>query len=509
MTNFSGGVRKVDATLAAASRHAQAPGGHASGTRGKREELADALNMIYDRRTGLLRRRNPHQIVTSLAAGKVTSLMPGNGFPAGSARQILLSDGANMWRTNGGAPGVAILTGLTVDSLWHGAMFPQSGGQGPMYMLNGIEARYWTGAAGAAWTATAGTLPLGKYIVAAGNRLWVLGMTTFAAASDPKSAIAWSEIGDARNWPAANLAMLDPFDGGELTGAGRVGPYLLVFKRNKTWLIYDLDTGANRQLSSGIGCVSHRSIVETPQGTFFISERGPAMCDGSTIRLIEDKLNLMPLIDFTDTQQNITRQVHAVYLNDDIYLNIGQYKASAPSHDEYPLSQYDVLNDAWWPHSKPQAAMCVWDGDSHFEAFGVDHAGNPGTTARTLISLFGPTVGSEHGTDWDGSELTAMFRPRDSDFGSDERKRLRSVSVEANACFDAFVYADGAPYLVPNRHDLTSATDVQRAVIPRPSTMPRMRRAGAMFSGGNFASAVTPGPFEWSSITLHADPTSG
>jgi hypothetical protein len=386
-------------------------------------------------------------------------------------------------------------------------MFPQSGGQGPMWMLNGIEARYWTGTAGGAWTAATGTLPLGKYMVAHGTRLWVLGLTTFAGVSDPKSAIVWSELGDGRNWPAANVNVLDPFDGGELTGAGRVGPYLLVFKRNKTWLIYDLDTGANRQLSGSIGCISHRSIVDTPRGTFFMSERGPAICDGNEIKLIEDKLNLMPLIDLTDTQANLTRQVHAIYLNDDVYLNIGQYRSASPSHNEYPLSQYDLINDAWWPHSKPQAAMCVWDGDSHYEAFGIDHAGNPNNTSRYLISLFGPQVGSEFGTDWDGTELACMFRPRDVNFDSDTFKRLRSISVEANACFDMQVFADGVSYAVTPRHDLTSEIDVQRAVIPRPADAPRMRRMGVVMSGGNLTSAVTPGPFEWSSITFHADPT--
>jgi hypothetical protein len=484
MTNFSGGVRRVDATLgvlhAGAGGKVTTAGGQASGTKGKREELLDARNMVYDRRTGLLRRRNPHVATISLNAAKITSLMPGSGFTAGAPKQMLASDGANIYDVFVTAP---VLAGLTANSLWHSVMFPASGGQGPLWMMNGTEARYWTGAAGAAWTASTGTLPIGKYLAAHGNRVWSVGMVTLAGVSDPKSAYAWSDIGDARSWPAANVNMLDPTDGGELTGIGRVGPYLLLFKRNKTWLVYDLDTGANRQLSASIGCISHRSIVETPRGTFFMSDRGPAICDGSEIRLIDDKLNLIPLIDLTDTQINLTRQVHAVYLNDDIYLNIGQYDPPpGTSHLEYDLSQYDVINDAWWPHSKPMAAMAVWDNNGKPEVFGVDHGGNPGSTTRTLIRLFSPSIGSQYGTDWDGAELTCSFRLRDLDFDSDGYKRLRAVSVEANAYLLGTVYADGVSYSIPGR-DLTSATGVQRAVLPRPAAAPRMRRIGVRLGG--------------------------
>ena len=45
-----------------------------------------------------------------------------------------------------------------------------------------------------------------------------------------------------------------------------VGDMILVFKERKTWVIYDFDTGANRQLSESVGCVSHRSIADTPAG---------------------------------------------------------------------------------------------------------------------------------------------------------------------------------------------------------------------------------------------------
>lgn len=502
-TNFSGGVRVVDASLGTASKTSPSPGS-AIGPKGKREELLYALNMIYDRRTGLARRRNPHTGVDVLPVVKMTSMMPGSFYPAGSAKQLLLSNGANIYQYTGGVPS-SVLSGLTADSLWHGVSAPQSGGQGPMWMMNGVEARYWTGAAGGAWTAATGTLPIGKYLAYHGIRVWAAGMTALAGVSDPRSAVAWSEQGDPRNWPSANVTMFDPNDGDEITGIGRIGPYLLVFKRRKTWLVYDLDTSANRQLSASVGCISHRSIVETLRGTFFMTERGPALCDGSEIKLIEDKLNLTSLIDLTDTQANLTRQVHAAALNDDVYLNIGQYKSSPPSHDEYPLNQYDLINDAWWQHTRPQAAMCTWNQAGTNEVWGIDHGGNPNATARTLIRLFTPLVGSQYATDWSGEELACSFHIRDADFNSDARKRIRSIVVEANAYFNSQFMGDDVAYPTARAYDLTSLDGVQRAVIPRPSALPPVRRIGFVLSGGDYVTNVSPGPFEIAAITIHAD----
>jgi hypothetical protein len=64
----------------------------------------------------------------------------------------------------------------------------------------------------------------------------------------------------------------DPGDGEQITAIGSVGPYVLVAKPSKLWLIYDLDTLANRPLGKNVGCVAHRSMVETPFGTFFLGK---------------------------------------------------------------------------------------------------------------------------------------------------------------------------------------------------------------------------------------------
>lgn len=517
LLDFSGGIRRADATSTGTGGKGGVtgtPGSRSQGEKTKRAEVSDALDVIYDRRTGLARRRNGHAQFQDLSglASLLTSVMAGSGLPAGAAKQLLFSNGASIWRfdTAGGVVGAAILAGLTAGSLWHSVTAPQSGGQGPMWMMNGSEARYWTGAAGAAWTAASGTLPIGKYLAYHGNHLWVAN--TNLAVSDPKSSLAWSDTSDPRAWPAANVTMFDPNDGDELTGVGRIGPYLLVFKRRKMWLIYDLDTSASRQLSAAIGCISHRSIVETPHGCIFMSERGPAICDGASIKLIEDKLNLMSLIDLTATQLELTRQINAESTGDDYYLNIGQGVDPPGPFGTIPdvnLSHYDVLNDAWWVHSCPMAQMVVWSGSGKNQIWAIDHNGFFTSTTRWLVKMFNYESSVKVTDEGFDRALTARLTLRDLDFETDRRKLLRSTTIEANGLILLNWTADGAAVGLANDRDLTSAIGLRRSTWPRPAGLPPAQRFGLTVYAGTVGAPLTPAinppPFEVAVVTLHAD----
>ena len=163
-----------------------------------------------------------------------------------------------------------------------------SGGQGPLYGLVPlnvapfVEARQWTGAGAlAAWTASAGTLPLARQLLWVQNRMWAFGRggTSPAGLSD----VAWSELGDPRNWPAANLTKLDPDDGDELITAAAFGATIVAFKQRKAWRIYDLDTSANTALAYGTGAA--RFAVTTPIGIVFDDpDQGLMVTDGVNIK---------------------------------------------------------------------------------------------------------------------------------------------------------------------------------------------------------------------------------
>jgi hypothetical protein len=116
------------------------------------------------------------------------------------------------------------------------------------------------------------------------------------AVADPGSTLVFSDIGNPRAWPAANVVQFDPNDGDSITGLGTIGPYLLVFKRRKTWVVTDLDTGANRRLSGDTGCAAGRSIVETPLGTFFLTQdKGVYLTNGSSLEPMSDVIR--PTLD--------------------------------------------------------------------------------------------------------------------------------------------------------------------------------------------------------------------
>jgi hypothetical protein len=164
---------------------------------------------------------------------------------------------------------------------------PANGGQGPVYYSKPDTPRvmrYWDGAAAGNWTASAGTVPAAHHLIYAGNRVWAARTD-----ADP-DALYWSEIGEPRNWPAANITRFGVGDGEVITAIASCPAGILLFKETRAWLIYDLDTSANRPLGA-YGNSLHRPI-ETPYGTvFYDPQRGVSLSDGSRVDHIGQALS--------------------------------------------------------------------------------------------------------------------------------------------------------------------------------------------------------------------------
>jgi hypothetical protein len=194
--------------------------------------------------------------------------------------------------------------------------------------------------------ATAPHVPKGKYMVFFGNRIWMTGIT-----ADP-SAVWFSELvsigeggsqGDPSQWPSTNVVRFDASDGSVIQGIGTVGPYLCVFKERKTWIIHDINTGANRRLADTIGCVSHRSIVETVNGTFFLTaDQGIYLTEGS--KLHEMSYNVRPTILGINAAHR--SQAAGAYFNNHYYLSF----PSGSSTVNNRTLDYDVQLKSWWLH---------------------------------------------------------------------------------------------------------------------------------------------------------------
>lgn len=303
-------------------------------------QVRDALN-VHVSPTGTVRKR--HGFTTlSATAGIVNSLAPANT----TAKSLIAATGTELYKVQENGTVTSIASGLTSDARWEWVQAQFGAGPvGPMYGINGFDTpQRWDGAAGSTsdWVATTGTVPATTTIMKFhGSRIWMAG--------DGSSRLYFSGITgtavDTLNWDGDNFVDLEPEDGDAITALGSSGPNLLVFKARKTFVVYDLFTGANRKLSDEIGCIAPRSVVETPAGTFFLSETdGVLATDGSKIRRVSD--NVITSFTSAAASQPTLAQAAAVYSGSSYFLSI----ASGLVVNDVTY-EYDLQTQSWWRHS--------------------------------------------------------------------------------------------------------------------------------------------------------------
>ncbi len=386
-------------------------------------ECRDAFNVVSVARGGF-RKRNGNALFGSSGDGALVTLMeaPDVGALAvttTSGRFARVDASTGIFTTIAG-------TAATPGVPWEVVRAPVSGAQGPFFAVNGVDTPQFVDAALATrgdWTATAGTVPNGRFIKFFGNKVFV------ARTAAKPSRLQWSGLSDTgpntRDWPASNYVDFDPDDGEEITGLGTVGPYLLVFKPSKTWVVLDLDTGANRPLGTNVGCVAHRSIVETPGGTFFLSEdQGVMRTDGSTAVRVSDKIK--PLLDKI-TPSAVARCAGA-YFDRHYYL-------AAPaggSLENSVVFDFDDLTDAWWRHTH---SVSHWA-----KLSGVLYAARDTGPEIDRCYVVGRTQDTTAGV---ASSFTAYWKGPTLSFGSTYlRKRVRRIHFDGAGSADILLSRD-------------------------------------------------------------------
>jgi hypothetical protein len=227
---------------------------------------------------------------------------------------------------------------------------PVNGGQGPVYgIVQGgginpavIQMPVTLGVLqpAAAWTATLGGVPGGRFLLWAGNRMWSFGDGS-GATPDWGHQYWWSDLGNPRSWPATNINTLDPGDGDHISAVAAIGSSIIVFKQHKAWQIYDLDTGANRQLTFGVGCVDrfpdqgHRVnlAVTTSQGVVFIDpDQGLMLTDGSSVKRLDPRRRVDPFV--------ISGCASIVASGDSVFYGLANGD----------ILEFDLIRDVWWRH---------------------------------------------------------------------------------------------------------------------------------------------------------------
>lgn len=404
--NFNGGVNRESAPYALTSTQAR-----------------DSLN-VNTSPVGVVKKRNGFVTFASPSVA-FTSLFPVH-LPT---RFLIGAGGTQLYSVSTGGAVSSIKTALTSGLRWQFVQAPVQTAQGPIYGMNGTDApQFWDGAAAstAAWTANTGILQNGKYLAYHDNRVYVAGV-----AANP-STLYWSDIIKPRDWasPAGGSTSFDPEDGQAITGIGKVGPYLLVFKDRKTYLVTDSNTGAYRRISNDIGCDAHRSIVETDSGTFFLSEdQGIVITDGVSFTPIS--LPVRPVLNSINAA-SIANSC-AIYKDSNYYISI----PTGATNDT--ILQYDLRTESWWIH-KIYYSSSVTGGVNDWAILdpattGTLYAAGADTSTFRVFEAFK----ANNYSDMAGQPYTAYWMSPWQVFSQPHiRKIIRQIRVDALGDFDLF-----------------------------------------------------------------------
>lgn len=393
------------------------------------DECRNCSNVVSTNR-GSIKKRNGCPTFAGTFTGAPAQIMSLVGVEV--TGPVMVATASTKFYSIGTTGVTADITGgatVTNNARWEMIEAPASGGQGPVWGMNGIDTpKYWTGAGNIAdWTAASGSLPNGKYVIYFKNKVWVAGTS-----ANP-SRLFWSDVGDPRAWPAANVADFDPNDGDIITGLGTFGPYLLVFKRNKVFRVHDLNTGANTTLSISIGASSQRSIVESPLGTFFLTnDKGVFIYNGTTLRQLSEKIT--PTLEGV-VAANREFAAGAFYQNH-YYLSVCP---SGGANNTLTLD-YDTQLDSWWFHTNTSNEYALWRRTNIYELFQA-------STIGTVDSCFVSGVLQDNSVNftclWLGAWLTygGLYRRRPWEQPY-ENKRWRQIQIDGSGIVDIYLGKD-------------------------------------------------------------------
>lgn len=326
---------------------------------------------------------------------------------------------------------------LTNNLPWSFVSGPVISGQGPLYGMDGTDTPLqWTGSGNvASWTATdsGGAVPNGKYSIYWQNQVFVAGV-----GSTP-SRVYWSAIADPTGWNPANLKGagfmdFDPNDGQPITGIGVAGPYVLVGKARKLWVITSPANATARLISNNVGIVSHRSIAAGPEGTFFLNEdRGVFLTNGSKVTPISDKI--IPTLNQVDGLRNIAAGVE---YNGHYYLSV-----SLKGTNNDTILDYDSLLGTWWKHNIGSNQFAIWHPTGSSPSLYSAKA-----TSAIVDQCFVPSVYTDNGSPmtwfWRGPWQSPTFYRRRRFPTPWFRKRLRQVRLEGFGTVDFSIAKDFA-----------------------------------------------------------------
>ena len=341
---------------------------------------------------------------------------------------------------------VAVSSAASTNGYWSVVETTPQSGQGPVFMSNGTNTPlYFDGTNFGTWTAdssSTATLPNGKYLTIHENRIFSAG------ASNP-SALYWSEVQVGVGtlpcrWNQENIQLFDPNDGDEITGLGKVGSNLAIFKKHKVFILFDSSTGASRRLTDSVGCIASRSIVETPMGLFFLSDKGVYVTNGGAVELISDQIT--PTIEGLINPELCT----AIFYKNHYYL-------SCPSSGI--ILDYDLVLKSWWKHT---VAGTVNDFCRRFNG-GVEECYLV-TEDQQVGQWLAPNVYTDFGSVYQWSWKGPWITPGEARvLYPAVRKRLKALRVDGAGYINAYKandFYETESIMTPQKADGTASTEL-------------------------------------------------
>lgn len=153
------------------------------------------------------------------------------------------------------------------------------------YFGNGVDAfASWDGTTYTAYPSA----PKGRYLRLYKDAMWISGVTGLP------DRVYSSAPGDPETWPVATWVDIAKGDGDLMTALATDGLYLITFKRNRTFIIFDAATMSNRVIDYEKGCEGHFTLVQFETAIYFLSRHG--FCEylgDSPSRFISYKLDPM------------------------------------------------------------------------------------------------------------------------------------------------------------------------------------------------------------------------
>jgi hypothetical protein len=388
-------------------------------------------NNVQGNVTGAISKRGG-LVTFATPAAALNSLYP---LEATTVPYLVGTTGTSIYSINTSGTITAIKTGLaTGGTRWEFMQGPSISGQGPLYGIDGTNTpQQWTGTGTMSnWTATdaGGSVPNGKYVVYSQNQAYIAGV-----ASNP-SRVYVSALNDPTGWnPANNLGAtfldFDPNDGQQITALGTVGPYVLVAKARKIWVIVQPGNASvpavTRRLSPTIGIIAHRSIASDASGTYFLAEdRGVYVTNGSKLTPISDVIQ--PTIDGITGSRSLAA---GVCFGNHYYLSV---PANSTTNDT--TLDWDTTTNSWWKHTFGSNQFAVWHPAGTAQLYSAK------ATGAFVDQAFVPGVYQDNGQNftwnWYGPWQSPTFFRRRRFPTPFYTKNLRQVRVEGIGQVDVY-----------------------------------------------------------------------